>query len=128
MEEKKVKKIINLVEKTTDLTAWFLGSWWAVVFHAVWFTVWLIFDFSVEHLTLVVSLEAIFMCIFLLMAANKAEIERDLGEAEDRQWNRKMIEQDIKLDEKGERRLREINISLKEIKEELKIIKNSLRK
>ncbi len=79
-----------------------------------------------DTLTLGVSLEAIFIGIFLLMAASKAEVERDKREVKERQWNREMIEHDIKLDEKGERRLREINISLKEIKEELKKIKSSL--
>ena len=122
------KKLNNLVEKATDLIAWFLGSWWAVIFHVVWFAIWLAFDFNMEHLTLSVSLEAIFIGIFLLMAANKAEIERDLGEAEDRQWNRKMIEQDIKLDEKGEQRLKEMKAELKEIKEELTKIKSLVQK
>lgn len=121
------KKLNNLVEKATDFIAWFLGSWWGVAFHTVWFAAWIVFRFNMDILTLIVSLEAIFMCIFLLMAANKAEVERDQKEVKERQWNREMIEHDIKLDEKGERRLKEMRAELKKIRQEVKEIKGFLR-
>ena len=123
-----MKKIDTLVEKITDLIAWFLGSWWAVIFHVTWFGIWLVFNLNMDILTLSVSLEAIFIGIFLLMATNKAEIERDLREVKEKQWNREMMKHDIKLDEKGEHRLREFKTDLKEIKEELKRIKSYLHK
>jgi len=122
------KKLNNLVEQITDFIAWFLGSWWAVIIHTLWFTIWIVFDFNMDTLTLGVSLEAIFIGIFLLMAATKAEVQRDLKETKERQRDRRRIEDDIELDEKGERRLREVKADLKEIKQEIGEIKTFLHK
>ena len=122
------KKLNNLVEQITDFIAWFLGSWWAVIIHTLWFTIWIVFDFNMDTLTLGVSLEAIFIGIFLLMAATKAEVQRGLKETKERQRDRRRIEDDIKLDEKGERRLREVKADLKEIKQEIGEIKTFLHK
>lgn len=116
-----------MIDKITEAVAWFLGSWWAVIFHAIWFTVWLVFDFNLEILTLSVSLEAIFIGIFLLMAANKAEIERDLRESRQRKRDRERIEYDIKLDKRDERRSHQMSRTLEKIKQDLEKIKKILR-
>ena len=71
----------TFLDKVTRAVAWFMGSWWAVLFHTSWFTIWLIFNFNIDTLTLWVSLEAIFIGIFLLMASNRAEVARDRVES-----------------------------------------------
>ena len=109
----------TLAEKFTTFVARFLGSWWAVAFHTVWFAIWLIFDFSLEALTLWVSLEAIFIGIFLLMAANKAEIERDRREAEERARQRRMVGFDISMDRKQVSDSEEIKITLKRLEKQI---------
>jgi len=63
------------------VVAWLAGSWWGVILHAAWFAIWLTYNFNLNLLTLAVSLEAIFLGIFLLMASNQAEMERDRREA-----------------------------------------------
>jgi len=122
------QKTKSLMDKFTDWVSWFLGSWWAVIFHTLWFTCWLILDFDINLLTFSVSLEAIFIGIFLLMAANKAEIKRDMREARQRLRDRKRLEHDIKLDEKADRQLREIKKKKKEIQEEMSKLKKELIK
>ncbi len=122
------KKTKTLMEKFTDLISWFLGSWWAVFFHTLWFSLWLILDFDVNLLTFSVSLEAIFIGIFLLMAANKAELKRDLHEARLRKRDRERIEHDIKLDEKADRQLMEIKRIQKDLAKEMKRLKKELAK
>lgn len=63
------------------IVAWLAGSWWGVILHALWFGIWLTYNFNLNLLTMAVSLEAIFLGIFLLMASNQAEMERDRREA-----------------------------------------------
>jgi uncharacterized membrane protein len=122
------KKTKSLMEKFTDFISRFLGSWWAVIFHTLWFSFWLIFDFDINLLTFSVSLEAIFIGIFLLMAANKAELKRDLHEARLRKRDREKLEHDIKLDEKADRQLVEIKRVQQNLAQEMSRIKKELAK
>lgn len=123
---KPVKKVKTAASRITDLVSWFLGSWAAVIFHTLWFAIWLILDFDVNLLTFSVSLEAIFIGIFLLMASNKAEIQRDLKEMKQQLRDRERMEHDIKLDEKADRQLTEIKHTQKLILAELKKIKTKI--
>lgn len=120
------RKTKNFFERFIGWAASFLGSWWAIIFHTAWFTLWLILDFDVNLLTFSVSLEAIFIGIFLLMSANRAEVKRDIQEAIERSRDRERLERDIKLDEKAEKQLREIRQGQEEIRAEMKEIKKRL--
>lgn len=51
------------------LSVWF-GSTPFIVFHVIWFIVWFVLKLPIEMLTLVVSLEAIFLALFILRAEN----------------------------------------------------------
>ncbi len=82
--------------------------------HTTWFTVWLILDFSVERLTFWISLEVIFILIFLFMAANQAEVDRDRREARERA---KEMEE-----------IRGIKETLTSLKNDIKEIKQTLKK
>lgn len=124
MVRKKIKKKTkSLLEKTSDIVSWFLGSWWAVVFHTVWFVGWMLLEFDVNILTFSVSLEAIFIGIFLLMSANKAEEIRDKREMRQRHQDRLRLEADIKLDQKADRQLTEIKRLHKELHKEVRELK-----
>lgn len=105
--------------KFTDIVYWFTGSWWAVIIHTVWFALWLILRLNIHVLTLIVSLEAIYLCIFILMAQNRAEKERDVREKMQRKIDEERVKYDIKLDEKADRQLAEIKRLQKEIHQKL---------
>ncbi len=117
-EEAKVQQK-TLTEKMTAAIAHFFGSWWAIVFHTFWFAIWLVFNFNLEILTLWVSLEAIFIGIFLLMASNKSEIERDKKEAAEQLRQRKMIGVDISMDRKQTGEMGEVKESLKRLEKQI---------
>ena len=117
------KKTKTLLERVTGKVSWFLGSWWAVVFHTTWFTFWLLLHFDVNILTFSVSLEAIFIGIFLLMSANKAEELRDKREMRQRKQDRQRLESDIKLDQKADRQLTEIKRVQKDLHKEVRGLK-----
>lgn len=123
MTPNKTNGLDLLTDKLTDIMAGFLGSWAAVLFHAVWFFFWLYWRLSINLLTLIVSLEAIYMCIFLLMAANKEERIRVAREAEEKKIDRSQVETDLKLDQKADRQLTEIKRLQKELHAELKQVK-----
>ena len=78
--------IVNkLGDKITDTIASFVGSGYCVVLHTAWFALWFIFHLDINLLTNIVSLEAIFLCIVLLMSQNRQAAKdhlRDDHEAE----------------------------------------------
>ena len=73
------KRDITVSEKISDAIARFCGSITFVWVHVVWFTAWIVvnvgfyeFDpFPFTFLTLVVSLEAIFLSTFILISQNR---------------------------------------------------------
>lgn len=60
------------MNRAAEKVAEWAGSVPFIVFHVVWFTAWLVFKLPMELLTLVVSLEAIFLSLFILRAENVA--------------------------------------------------------
>jgi uncharacterized membrane protein len=73
---------LTLVEKVADWIAWFSGSMYFLGLNSLWFGVWIFLNVAsvgVEHfdpypfglLTMIVSLEAIFLSIFVLISQNR---------------------------------------------------------
>jgi uncharacterized membrane protein len=78
-----------LGDKAADAITGFVGSWLFVGIHAVWFLLWIalrIEPFPFGLLTLLVSLEAIFLSTFVMMSQNRSAARdhiRDDHEAEE---------------------------------------------
>ncbi len=100
-----MKRVSN---KVVRLAKWIAGSWWGVVLHTAWFTAWLIYDFNINILTLAVSLEAIFIGIFLLMASDRAETTRDKREAAAQKRATDIVENIFDLETKIEKQQQQI--------------------
>lgn len=92
--ERRVRKIINWHEKqrnsrtfgqrVADTLAAASGSWWFVIAHIIWFFMWIYFavePFPYGLLTMIVSLEAIFLSTFILISQNR-QSERDRVQAQ----------------------------------------------
>src|SRR5678816_234271 len=82
--EQRAKSIENRV---ADRITTFAGSMWFVYIHIVWFGCWI--GFGVEHypyglLTMIVSLEAIFLSTFVMISQNRADARRQV--VADLQW------------------------------------------
>jgi uncharacterized membrane protein len=82
MEEK-----LSPLQRVADWIAWFSGSMYFLLLNAVWFIVWIainIFPTGIEQfdpfpfglLTMIVSLEAIFLSCFVLISQNR-QSEKD---------------------------------------------------
>lgn len=114
------------LKRMTQFISWLVGSWWGVTLHAAWFGIWLYFNFSLDLLTLSVSLEAIFIGIFLLMASNETEAVREAKEAKARAKDRQTLKQDLELDEKELVHIKSIRRELQELRADLAEIKKKL--
>jgi len=77
----------SLENRIADQVTRFAGSMQFVYLHVVWFASWIIF--RVEHypyglLTMIVSLEAIFLSTFVMISQNRADEKRQV--LADHQW------------------------------------------
>ncbi len=73
--------------RIADQITAFAGSMWFVYIHIVWFSCWI--GFGVEKypyglLTMIVSLEAIFLSTFVMISQNRADTKRQV--IADQQW------------------------------------------
>jgi uncharacterized membrane protein len=95
---KNAKNQRSTEEKIADLIADISGSMYFVYFHALWFTIWIVinlgffglkpFDpFPFGLLTMIVSLEAIFLSTFVLISQNRLSAEADRRTDLDLQMN-----------------------------------------
>jgi uncharacterized membrane protein len=87
LEEKALARR-TLSARIRDVIATQAGRMWFIIFHVVWFAVWLVlnmkpkgamtFDpFPFSLLTTIVSLESIFLSLFILMSQNRSSIQAD---------------------------------------------------
>ena len=86
-----------------SMNSW-VGSWGFLVIHVVCFIIWLAWQWDINMLTMIVSLEAIILMILLLMAQNRLSIRDDLRDEADLQADL----QSVGLSEKVLREVKEI--------------------
>jgi uncharacterized membrane protein len=70
-----------------DQITTFAGSMAFVYIHLLWFAVWIVFrveDYPFGLLTMIVSLEAIFLSTFVMISQNRADAKRQV--LADHQW------------------------------------------
>jgi uncharacterized membrane protein len=77
----------SVQNRIADQITTFAGSMWFVYIHIVWFSCWI--GFGVEKypyglLTMIVSLEAIFLSTFVMISQNRADAKRQV--VADLQW------------------------------------------
>jgi uncharacterized membrane protein len=91
-----------------DAIATHAGKMWFIVFHVVWFSFWLwinsesrgrfAFDpFPYQLLSTVVSLESIFLSLFILMSQNRSSVQADQRNHLDLQINLLSEEENTKM-------------------------------
>jgi uncharacterized membrane protein len=82
--EQRAKSVQNRI---ADAITAFAGSMLFVYVHIVWFAVWIIFrveKYPFGLLTMIVSLEAIFLSTFVMISQNRADAKREVLSAH--QW------------------------------------------
>ena len=79
--------------RVADQITLFAGSMRFVYIHAIWFSLWIVLgveDYPFGLLTMIVSLEAIFLSTFVMISQNRADYKRQA--AADLQW--KMVQEE----------------------------------
>jgi uncharacterized membrane protein len=87
-------RLENAQDRIADRITAFAGTMWFVYAHVVWFTAWIVFGvepFPFGLLTMIVSLEAIFLSTFVMISQNRADQKRHA--LADNQWETVQIEE-----------------------------------
>ena len=77
----------DVQNRIADQITAFAGSMWFVYIHILWFTVWIasgVERYPYGLLTMIVSLEAIFLSTFVMISQNRADAKRQV--VADQQW------------------------------------------
>jgi uncharacterized membrane protein len=100
------KRAGNLQSRVADAITGFAGSMSFVYVHIVWFAIWI--GLSVEKypfglLTMIVSLEAIFLSTFVMISQNRADARRQVFADNQYEMIQEEKKQNIELIEQGKR-------------------------
>jgi uncharacterized membrane protein len=100
----------SVQNRIADKITAFSGSMWFVYIHIIWFASWI--GFGVEKypyglLTMIVSLEAIFLSTFVMISQNRADAKRQV--IADQQW------QTVKEEDKQNEQLLELSNQILEL-------------
>ncbi len=85
------------------------GSWTSVAVHTLIFTGWFVLNWGLEILLIIVSIEAIYIGIFILMAENIETAQRDSQQKIEHQRDMAMVRQDVIVDRQSLKELRELH-------------------
>jgi uncharacterized membrane protein len=108
--EQAKKRAESVQNRIADRITAFAGSMWFVYIHIIWFASWI--GFGVERypyglLTMIVSLEAIFLSTFVMISQNRADAKRQV--IADQQW------QTVKEEDKQNEQLLELSNQILEL-------------
>jgi uncharacterized membrane protein len=81
------QRAASVQNRIADQITAFAGSMWFVYIHILWFGSWIIFGvegYPYGLLTMIVSLEAIFLSTFVMISQNRADAKRQV--VADQQW------------------------------------------
>ncbi|HLW16152.1 MAG TPA: DUF1003 domain-containing protein [Actinomycetota bacterium] len=95
---KEAERAESLQNQIADSITTFAGSMMFVYIHLLWFAVWIIFrveKYPFGLLTMIVSLEAIFLSTFVMISQNRADAKRQV--LADHQWE--FVQQEEKQNE-----------------------------
>jgi len=107
-----IKKTRSWLDKTADLISAWCGSWSFLLLHIVWFGWWLVAQYNIHTLTMIVSLEAIILMAILLMTQNRAAVRDNLRD-----------EADYQADLSAEHMISEVKYLLEKIEKDLQELK-----
>lgn len=109
---KRGKKINLTISKTAVKLVRIIGSWSSVLFHTLIFASWFIFNFDLETLLVIVSIEAIYIGIFILMAENIETAQRDHLQELKRRKDMALVKKDADVDEKSLQEIERLHLKI----------------
>ena len=116
------RRAANLQSRIADVVTAFAGSMAFVYVHIVWFAIWVslpVEKYPFGLLTMIVSLEAIFLSTFVMISQNRADSRRQVFA--DQQYM--MIQEEKKQNEQlldQSKRIEELNKSILQLTQEVR--------
>ena len=113
----------NFQHRLADTITAFAGSMSFAYLHAIWFVLWLRFEpfkdaFPYGLLTMIVSLEAIFLSTFVMISQNRADERRQI--LADHQWEL------IQTEERQNQRLLELSTNILDLTRQVHALMSEL--
>ena len=113
----------NFQHRLADWITAFAGSMSFAYIHIIWFVLWLKFEpfkdaFPYGLLTMIVSLEAIFLSTFVMISQNRADEKRQI--LADHQWEL------IQIEERQNQRLLELSHNILELTKQVHVLMSEL--
>jgi uncharacterized membrane protein len=104
--EHEAKRAANLQSRIADVITGFAGSMSFVYVHLVWFAFWItlpVEKYPFGLLTMIVSLEAIFLSTFVMISQNRADARRQIFADNQYEMIQEEKAQNVELIEQGKR-------------------------
>ena len=104
------KRAESVQSRIADQITAFAGSMWIVYIHIIWFSCWIglgVEKYPYGLLTMIVSLEAIFLSTFVMISQNRADAKRQV--LADQQW------QTVKEEDKQNEQLLDLSNQILEL-------------
>ena len=113
--KKEAERAESIQNQIADAITTFAGSMMFVYIHLLWFTVWIVFrveKYPFGLLTMIVSLEAIFLSTFVMISQNRADAKRQV--LADHQW------EFVQAEEKQNEQLLDLSNKILELTNEIR--------
>jgi len=113
--KKEAERAESIQNQVADAITTFAGSMMFVYIHLLWFTVWIVFrveKYPFGLLTMIVSLEAIFLSTFVMISQNRADAKRQV--LADHQW------EFVQAEEKQNEQLLDLSNKILELTNEIR--------
>ena len=113
--KKEAERAESIQNQIADAITTFAGSMVFVYIHLLWFTVWIVFrveKYPFGLLTMIVSLEAIFLSTFVMISQNRADAKRQV--LADHQW------EFVQAEEKQNEQLLDLSNKILELTNEIR--------
>ncbi|MBT3249373.1 MAG: DUF1003 domain-containing protein [Candidatus Pacebacteria bacterium] len=114
------QKTETFLSKSAVIFVRIFGSWASVAVHTLIFGGWFIFKLDLEQLLVIVSIEAIYIGIFILMAENIETAQRERLREIERRKDMAVVKQDVVVDKKSLKEVKEVHQKIDQIQELIK--------
>jgi uncharacterized membrane protein len=119
--EQELARAASVQNRIADKITAFAGSMGFVYLHLVWFAAWIVFRveaYPFGLLTMIVSLEAIFLSTFVMISQNRADAKRQV--LADQQW------ETVQAEEKQNEELLLISTQILELTQAIHALTNAV--
>jgi|GEM_PF-874814 uncharacterized membrane protein len=110
----------SLLARATVVFVRLFGSWTSIIAHTLIFVGWFVFNWNIERLLVIVSIEAIYIGIFILMAENIETAQRDRQRKLEHQKDMAVVKQDVAVDKKSLKELQDLHLKIDKIEQLIK--------